>query len=185
MSLGTFNEFFAGKSGDSIRFPSDTELADSIATNENAYAIAPQPRLVDILWELEEASRSNLAERHEKPRSLQVEHVMPRTWTQDWPFHRADYAAPFSDLPQAIARSTLINTLGNLTLVTGKLNTSVGNKSFEAKKKKFTTHTGLFLNKWFADYERWTETEIRKRGQRLAALAKVNWPSLESLSASD
>jgi Protein of unknown function DUF262/Protein of unknown function (DUF1524) len=184
VSPGAFKAFFASRTGDSTRFPDDKELVESIAFKD-AYAIAPQPRLVDILWELEEASKSNLAERHAKPDGLWVEHVMPRTWTPEWPFENVEYAAPYTNSPQAVARTAAVNTLGNLTLVTGSLNISAGNKSFSAKKEKFFVHTGLFLNKWFATCEQWTEVKIRERSEHLAMLAKTHWPSLEALNASE
>lgn len=176
-TIETFKAFFGGREGDSIRFPDDSELRARVLT-ENAYAISPQPRLVDILWELERASRSNLAEKHERPSGLWVEHVLPRTWTEEWPFSGMDYASPYSGQSQALSRQSVINTLGNLTLVTGGLNISAGNRSFLEKKGKFAEHTGLFLNKWFASHDRWTEDEIRQRGERLATLAGSIWPYL-------
>jgi hypothetical protein len=179
-SISSFTTFFHGKQGDSVRFPSDDELHAGILS-KNAYAISPQSRLEDILWELEQASRSNLSEKHEKPDELWVEHVLPRTWTEDWPFADTDYAAPNSDLPQTTSRRSSIDTLGNLTLVTNSLNISVGNKSFLEKKRKFSDHTGLFLNKWFHNQEKWAEKEIAHRGEHLALLAKAIWPYIGSL----
>jgi hypothetical protein len=179
VSVATLKGFFAGRSGDSIRFPDDRELLAGIL-NDDAYSISPQPRLVDILWELEEASKTSFAERHDRPDSLWVEHVMPQTWTEDWPFVDAAHADRYSDLPHAVARRTIVNTLGNLTLVTPGLNISAGNKSFTDKQAKFAEHTGLFLNKWFAGQSRWTEVEIRKRGELLAALAVKIWPGLDA-----
>ena len=177
VTIANFKAFFDGRGGDSVRFPDDRELHRGVLNND-AYGISPQARLVDILWELEEASRSSFAERHERPSGLWVEHVMPQTWTDEWPFTNEDYADPWSDLPHALARHGSINTLGNLTLVTSGLNISAGNKSFTDKKAKFAEHTGLFLNKWFAQQAQWTEIEIRQRGERLANLASLIWPSL-------
>jgi hypothetical protein len=178
VSLEALTGYFAGREGDSIRFPGDAELRTCILAND-AYAISPQPRLVDILWELEKASRSNLAEKIKRPSGLWVEHVLPRTWTEEWSFPEGVYAGPFSGEVQALARAGVVNTLGNLTLLTGGLNISAGNKSFEEKKQKFSKHTGLFLNKWFHDRERWSEHEIRNRGEHLASLAVRIWPALE------
>ena len=176
-TIETFRDFFESREGDSIRFPDDAELRAGILT-QNAYAISPQPRLADILWELEKASRSSLAEKQGRPHGLWVEHVLPRTWTEQWPFLEVDYAAPYSGLPQALSRQSAINTLGNLTLVTGGLNISAGNRSFSEKKQKFAEHTGLFLNKWFIGHNRWTEDEIRQRSEHLATLAMSIWPGL-------
>ena len=71
--------------------------------------------------------------------------------------------------------------MGNLTLLTGGLNISSGNKGFDEKKAKFAEHTGLFLNKWFSNKTQWTEEEIRERGERLADLAVVRWVGLEDV----
>jgi hypothetical protein len=178
-SIEGFRSFFDGRSGDSIRFPNDGELRAGILTG-NAYAIAPQPRLVDILWELEIASRSNFAEKHERPAGLWVEHVMPQTWTEKWPFVDGDYVEPFTDDPRSAARRSMVNSLGNLTLITGALNISAGNRGFDEKKDKFAEHTGLFLNKWFVSRDAWNEDDIRERGERLSDLAAQIWPNLES-----
>lgn len=164
-----------------MRFPGNVELKSGILTKD-AYAISPQPRLVDILWELEQATRTNLAEKNDRPASLWVEHVLPRTWTEEWPFDGDEYAAPDSDLPQAILRKSVLNSLGNLTLVTPGLNISAGNQSFAAKQTKFADHTGLFLNKWFGNQQKWSEAEINERGEHLAALAVSIWPELETYS---
>jgi uncharacterized protein with ParB-like and HNH nuclease domain len=178
-SIETFRAFFQGKHGASVRFPDDREVHRGILAS-NAYDISPQPRLVDILWELEVASRSRLAEKHSRPAGLWVEHVLPRTWTEEWHFADGDYTAPYSGFPRATARTTALNTLGNLTLITGGLNMSAGNKGFLEKKQKFAEHTGLFLNKWFAQREKWDETDIKQRGEHLATLASSIWPGMDS-----
>lgn len=178
-SVETFKAFFGGRTGDSIRFPDDRELLAGVL-NGDAYSITPQPRLVDILWELEEASKTPFAEKHERPPGLWVEHVLPQTWTDEWPFAEAEYAGPHSDIPHAVARHSIVDTLGNLTLTTSGLNISAGNDSFAAKQAKYAKHTGLFLNKWFGEYEAWGEAQIRERGERLFALAVKIWRGLDA-----
>lgn len=178
-SIATFKAFFDGRAGDSVRFPDDRELHKGILEG-NAYGISPQPRLVDILWELEVASRTSFAERQERPSDLWVEHVMPQTWTEAWPYADADYADRWSELPHAATRRSTIDTLGNLTLVTPGLNISAGNKCFTDKQAKFAEHTGLFLNKWFARPNRWSEVEIRERGEHLSRCAVKIWPNLQA-----
>lgn len=178
-SVETFRAFFAGRTGDSIRFPDDRELLAGVL-NGDAYSISPQPRLVDILWEFEEASKTSFAEKHERPSGLWVEHVLPRTWTEEWPFTEAEYAEPDSDAPHAVARRSIVNTLGNLTLTTSGLNISASNGSFAAKQEKYAKHTGLFLNKWFGEHGAWGEAQIRERSERLFVLAVKIWPGLDA-----
>jgi len=110
-----------------------------------------------------------------------VEHVLPRTWTRDWPFAEGDYAAPYSGTPESVSRTHALDTLGNLTLITGGLNISAGNKSFSEKKLKFAEHTGLFLNKWFVARATWDESEITERGEHLATLAASIWPYIDTV----
>ena len=147
----------------------------------DAYAISPRTRLVDILWELELASRSKLAEQSDQSPNLWVEHVMPRSWGDDWPYEDGSTGNPTDEDPRAIARNNILHTLGNLTLLTDGLNISSGNKSFDEKKAKFAEHSSLFLNKWFAGKDRWTEAEIQERGERLADLAVARWAGLEHI----
>ena len=173
VSVESFKGYFSKKAGVSSRFPTNRDVRHGIL-NENAYASSPRPRLTDILWELELASKSAFAEKTEQPQGLWVEHVMPQSWGDDWPYKDGSTG-------QAIARNAILHTLGNLTLLTGGLNISSGNKGFDEKKAKFAEHTGLFLNKWFIGKTRWIENEIRERGERFADLAVARWVGLESI----
>jgi len=177
-SAEVFMAFFSERDGDSSRFPDDAEFRRGILTG-NAYAISPRPRLVDVIWELEVASRTKLSENVERPEGLWVEHVLPQSWGDEWPLATGDTVDPTSLEQETIARNAKLHTLGNLTLLSGGLNISSGNKSFKKKKKKFKEHTGLFLNKWFQKHDQWTEVEIEERGVALADLAVEIWPALE------
>ena len=176
-SVAVVKDYFTSRMGDSTRFPDDKEFCQGILT-QPAYQLAQRTRIQDVLWEFELASRSRLAERIIMPSDLWTEHVLPTTWNEDWPFEDGVFVERWSGDPKAEKRNRLIHTLGNLTLLSSRLNISAGNKSFIEKKLKFTEHTGLFLNKWFAKKPVWTEAEIRKRGEYLAGLAIKIWPSL-------
>lgn len=177
-SLEAFQAYFREQEGDSTRFPRNDEFRQGIL-EKNAYSIAPPARLVDILWELERASRPRMAEKIEKPKDLSVEHVLPQKWTDEWPFPNGQTHDAKTDEPDARDRRALVNSLGNLTLLTRSLNSSSGNSGFTKKKEKFAEHTGLFLNKWFMNKDQWTETEISERGERLAKMAAKIWIDLE------
>ena len=176
-SLETFKGFFSDKSGDSTRFPSDREFKKGILT-QPAYQIAPGSRIKDVLWELELSSRTNFAEQIEMPSGLQVEHVMPVQWGQQWPFAEEEFLDVYSDDPRATTRNRVIHSLGNLTLLTGGLNSSSSNYSFEEKKVKYNQHTTLFLNRYFSDFEKWNEDAIEGRGNYLAEKATDIWRGL-------
>ena len=184
VSVNSFQSFFKDKDGDSVRFPSDSELMHGVQIT-NAYGIDPKSRLRDILWEFEIASRSNMAEPIMPPPSLSVEHVLPQSWGKEWPFEDGSVTTEelipelFDESPRAENRSHRIHTLGNLTLLTNKLNSSAQNSNFDTKKEKYFQHSGLFLNKWFADKSRWTEAEIQERSERFAKMAVKIWVGLD------
>ena len=178
VSATSFKGYFAKNIGDSSRFPTDREVRHGIL-NENAYAISPGPRLTDILWEMELASRPALAEQTEQPRDLWGEHVMPQSWGDDWSFEDGTTGHHLDEDGKTIARNAILHTLGNLTLLTGGLNISSGKKGFGEKKAKFADHSGLFLNKWFNDKSQWTEKEIGERGEHLADPAVARWAGFD------
>ena len=120
-----------------------------------------------------------MAENIEKPKDLSVEHVLPQKWTDEWPFPNGQTHDVSADEPDARNRRALVNSLGNLTLLTRRLNSSSGNSGFTKKKGKFEEHTGLFLNKWFMNKDQWTETEISERSKHLAKMAAKIWIDLE------
>ena len=179
VSVDSLRTFFVEKESNSIRFPSDKEFRAGILSG-NSYSIAPKTRLVDLLWELELISRSKMSESISQPDGLWIEHVLPQTWTAEWPFEDGTMGDSYSEEASALSRNATIHVLGNLTLLTSSLNKSISNKSFSEKRDKFAQHTGLFLNKWFADKKRWTESEIRARGDHLANLAVLRWRGIES-----
>lgn len=175
-SLDSFKRFFSQRTGDSTRFPNDDEFRQAIISKP-AYLLAPQARIKDILWELEEASRTKFAEMTAMPTGLWTEHVLPQSWNEDWPFDEGEFVDRWSDDPRVLTRNSLVHTLGNLTLLTSSLNISSGNSGFLAKREKLQDHTSLFLNKWFFKKDKWSEREIRDRSASLAEMAIKRWPA--------
>jgi hypothetical protein len=89
---------------------------------------------------------------------LAIEHVMPRKWQQHWPVQGIDEED----------RDRLIHTLGNLTLLTGKLNSTVSNGPWSGANSKrvgFEGHDVLILNRDLLKRggSEWTDAAIRER----------------------
>lgn len=177
VSIEAFSSYFAERTGDSTRFPDDREFRHGILSN-SAYILAPQSRIKDVLWELEQASRSKFAEKSPMPESMWTEHVLPVHWNENWPFKDGEFVENGSEDPKALNRNKVLHTLGNLTLLTDRLNISAGNKEFKEKLDKLEEHTALFLNKWFSTKDSWNEDDIRERSIALADKAVKIWPSL-------
>ena len=177
-SIEAMQGYFDERTGDSMRFPNDSEFREGILS-QPAYFLAPKNRIKDVLWELERASRPKFAEHIPMPLNLWTEHVLPQTWTEKWPFEDSAFVKRDSWDPIAEHRNRLLHTLGNLTLLTDKLDISVGNNSFLEKRLMFEEHSGLFLNKWFLQKSHWNEAQIKERGENLVNKAMSIWPSIE------
>lgn len=176
-SRNTLEDYFAERIGDSTRFPSDAEFFQGIVTKP-ANTLAPQTRIKDVLWELEVASWSTKTELISMPNGLWTEHILPVSWTKDWPFQDGEFVERWSKDPKAEIRNRLLQSLGNLTLLTGALNRTLGNRGFLEKRMQLEEHTKLSLNKWFLQKDSWHETQIRERSEALAAMAVEIWPPL-------
>ncbi len=66
--------------------------------------------------------------------------------------------------------------LGNLTLLTQPLNSSVSNGPYYAKRQEIASQSLLALNSYFQHQDTWDEVAILRRGEVLAELAVRVWP---------
>lgn len=179
VTLATLADALLEQGGTAGRFPSDAEFRTAIMETA-IYGRLNNPRLGDVLWELELASRSAKMEDLGRPSGLWVEHVMPQSWSGHWPLPTGlelpHYSSDSAEISLISRRERLINTLGNLTLTTSILNISLGNETFDAKREKFKENTLLALNQEIIGKEGWTETDIEARGAKLADMAIARWP---------
>lgn len=95
-----------------------------------------------------------------------LEHIMPKKWETFW--------GSLENESDKINRDRKLLTLGNLTIITGALNSSIKNSSWEIKKNGKDNKPGLkyyasgldtFSN--FLTLEKWDEQEIKKRAEFL------------------
>lgn len=103
-----------------------------------------------------------------------IEHVMPRKWETHWPLP--------VDGSDGGDRNRLVHTLGNLTLLTGKLNSKVSNGPWlgtNGKRELVWANDVLMLNKQLYDQsaQGWTEGQIRQRSLALAEVILQVWPA--------
>ena len=131
-------------------------------------------RLNIILQGIEGELRTALTESQDVPRSLNIEHVMPQSWPHHWPL-----PTPAENEDTAIARrNRLVHSIGNLTLVNGRLNSTLSNAPWEEKRVTLEHPTVLFLNKDLLENapRTWDEDAIAARGRRLHQAAARVWP---------
>jgi hypothetical protein len=119
---------------------------------------------------------------------LWVEHIMPRRWQANWPLANAE-AEHHKDLASGVTitnrqwRDRLIQTMGNLTLLTAKLNDRISNGPFvdpdprsdTDKKREYEKHVVLRVTRDFVK-DRWDEAAILERAEELFKHAVAIWP---------
>lgn len=159
-----------GKS-DSDRWPDDEEVRQAWVNNP-LYRGLIRKRTRMLLEAIEHALRTGKTEKLTFDEKLTVEHLMPQEWQKHWPLPEARGS---DDDPEG-DRDRLIHTLGNLTLLTKKLNPSVSNGPWEKKRDQITKHSILRLNNDLAGHEDWNERLIRKRGESMLKSFKETWP---------
>jgi uncharacterized protein with ParB-like and HNH nuclease domain len=163
--------------GSSRLWPRDVHLLP-VLTQSRAYGVGAiaRDRLLDVLWEVERQRLRTAKHEHlERPPNLQIEHVMPQSWSKHWPLPHNDDRP--SELLEA-ERNAAINRLGNLTLVTDKLNPSLSNAPWPKKRVGLMQHSLLAMNQKLVESytEAFDEMGIRARGEQLAREILAVWP---------
>lgn len=167
-------EFLLERTTDRYRWPLDDDLRDAFV-NSRMYGGIPKNRLRFVLEGIEEGMRTEMSDAGPLVRALSIEHVMPQAWREQW---SAPESTGEDDEDPALRRDRLLHTMGNLTLVTKRLNSSMTNAGLEDKRDALATHSTLFLNKDVLDASAsgWDEVRIVERSNRLCDVAIRVWP---------
>lgn len=166
-----FRTQLAASDAETQRWPKDDEVRQAWLEDPLGKSL-PRSRVEMVILALEDQARSNKTERiggiEDK---LTIEHLMPRQWERHWPL--PDGLDPDE---AGTARSRVIQTIGNLTLLTKNLNPSVSNAAWAKKREAILEHSVLKLNNKLGKEAVWNEVAIRRRGEELFELARAVWP---------
>ena len=150
-------------------WPSDVEVKQAVlGRNLSQYA----QRLV--LSAIEQRLITNRAGKADLVPNVQIEHIMPRGWQSgSWPL--PDSVEPTLATAK---REQVIETLGNLTLLNGRLNSSISNASWNIKRSAIQESDNLFLNRRLLENSsnEWTEHDICRRGEWMYGVIVEIWP---------
>lgn len=169
--------FLKKQTADSREWPDDKTLSHSLETLP-LYRLLTRGRLRLILEGIEGTLRTSMAEQVGIPKNLTIEHVMPQSWEAKWPLPE-----DVNDQEDINKRNQLIHTIGNLTLVSKRLNPALSNAPWEDKRKTLDEHSVLFLNKVLLNESQnlsWDEQFILSRSKRMAARVADIWPGPHS-----
>ncbi len=98
-------------------------------------------------------------------KQLTLEHVLPQNLTSTW-------RAAFS---KDVNPEDYIYRIGNLTLLTTKVNRDAANVSFAEKKRTALNNSNLAINHEFSSFNQWGSQEIEQRQTQLAKVALQVW----------
>jgi hypothetical protein len=180
--------FLLSQKTDTGRFPRDEEFEQRWLASP-AYTTLQPARARAVLEEIETAKRTTYHETTSLAPNLSVEHILPREWQKTWPLEDGSlptgqqvFDALFvsteddSPLGRIVKRNRLLQSFGNLTLLTRPLNSSVSNGPYPQKRAAIGEHSLLVLNREVCKYATWDEEKILTRGKSLFSVAKTIWP---------
>ena len=165
--------FLREQMADARVWPSDQDVAHAMETSP-LYPLLTRGRLRLVLEGAERRLRSSgKSEQTDVPRNLTIEHLMPTGWRkEEWPLPKN-----VDTVAATYQRNTLIHSIGNLTLATQKLNSSMSNDTWASKRDELQEHSVLLLNNELLTQPSWDEETIRSRSRRMAKLVSERWPS--------
>lgn len=160
------------QTGDGQLWPDDRMLYEYLTGMPMKGTI---PRRTMVLEAVELSYRSDKSEPLGQTDELTIEHIMPQKWEENWPLS----GSTLDKVEATMNRNKSLRTIGNLTLVTEKLNPRLSNKPWIEKRKELHKHSSLFLNKTLLDDapDVWDEATIERRGQFLVENILKIWPS--------
>ena len=182
-------QFLAAQTSESARLPKDTEFENSwLSAPMYAKRLTPL-RVRTVLEAIERRKRQKFHETDQLAEDLSVEHILPSSWEEHWPLPngaqptsneklQAMYATEEDDtlIGQLVRRNRLLNTFGNLTVLTKPLNASVSNGPYKDKRTAIKNHSLLVLNREIIENKEWNEDCIEARGKKLFKVAQALWP---------
>ncbi|MDO8434884.1 MAG: HNH endonuclease family protein [Candidatus Binatus sp.] len=162
------------------KWPTDEEFHVGWMQNP-LYVKSRVDRVAMILRAVNESLRTTKTEAIPTPIGLTVEHLMPQSAAEgdnpNYPLSGdLESDLEFAELKRL--RKQMIHTVGNLTLLTGPLNSSVSDGPFSDKARAIVEHSDLRLNAFLRNraYSQWREIDLVTRGEILFKRALEIWP---------
>ncbi|MGW4371911.1 DUF262 domain-containing protein [Nocardia takedensis] len=169
--------FLTRQDSDSGLWPNDSDVKESLLSLP-LYRLLKRDRLQRLLLAFEHHLTTDRTEPVRPSTKLSIEHLMPQSWHDHWPLPTEPEAAEAEEEQ----RDSLLHTIGNLTLVTAKLNSALSNGRWVSKRAHLLAHSALTLNRALPD--EWTTTQIATRSAALAQAATMMWPHPDGVTAS-
>ncbi|MEE9234025.1 MAG: DUF262 domain-containing HNH endonuclease family protein [Candidatus Acidoferrales bacterium] len=184
-SPDNIRKFLSELTGESSEWPTDAVFA-AAWQNQHAYRTLQKPRIVHILLRLNDTYLTSKSEGITINSPLTVEHILPQNWHEHWPLPDGSKGLTAFELFEAkvddprveatARRKALVQTFGNLTVLTQALNASVSNSPWKVKKPELLRASLLPINQQLQAAETWDEEAIEQRCKEQLGRAIKIWP---------
>ena len=173
----TILDFLKGQTSDNRTWPEDRSLSQHLIDSPLQCTRGRQKMVLEAI---EMALRTDWSDGGELPDKLTVEHIMPQKWGErNWPLPENAI-----ERQEAIdARNSAVKEIGNLTLVSVKLNAGLSNDPWSKKRETLDKHATLRLN-WEllqSAPSDWNEELIHARSRQLCEVIKGIWPYADKI----
>jgi len=153
----------------STYWPGDEEIRHALMI-EAAYRRYPRARLRSFLEAVENNQRAKTKQPQVERVGFPIEHVLPQQWRDSWPVEGAEAEAK---------RQERVHLLGNLTLLTGSLNSKVSNGPWSEKRRALLAHNTMKLTGQIVEMTEtrpWDEGLIDQRTADMVTTLLKIWP---------
>jgi len=146
------------------RTPKDEEFVESLKYKEIKNSKLAKYILIKVNnYQLKASGRKELKVRVE---DVNLEHIIPRNPDRRW--------LEYFDKSGVKEWKSLINRIGNMTILLKEYNRKIANKFFSEKKKMYEK-SSLPLNEELKSYEEFGPKEVEERSSKIADIARLIW----------
>jgi uncharacterized protein with ParB-like and HNH nuclease domain len=173
-SAAVVRDFLLSQTVDGSRWPDDEEFKASWLTI-NFYRRLKKSKARMILEAMEASMHSGKTEIVQLEKALTIEHLLPKEWEKHWAL--PENASTPDEIKEASKfRNEMLHKVGNLSLVTKRLNPALSNGPWLKKRDKILEHSALNMNRVFQNVTEWNEALIHTRSLELFRYALKIWP---------
>jgi uncharacterized protein with ParB-like and HNH nuclease domain len=165
VSVDNLKVVLSGFREDTNRFPTDLEFTSAFSQEAISNVNAREILFCISLYQID-SPKNDIGKLSSS--SYSTEHMMPQKWETNW-------GVPGMSELQKLMRNKKLKTLGNLTLVTKSLNSSMKNAAWDKKKIALKEFSLLKITTDYIDKSTWDEAAIEARAADLATIALKIW----------
>ena len=166
--LAALQTAIAAADKDSNRMPTDEEVRRGFRDNFLYNRSAREILFLLALHQLGNSRYNDTRNTLLPVTAYSVEHIMPKKWGAHW--NRPKLSDAETD-----TRNWWLKRLGNLTLITGNMNSKLRHASWKKKRQALDESSHLALTTDYLGLETWDEERIKARAADLAAAGLAIW----------